>query len=140
MYSLELHPELPIFPAHELGPTSKRASQGPSAGGGLSLRADANANGPTHYSPQVSTPGGVESQAQDQDQAARESSAESVLPSWPKVGKGCLAGLKIEEDDLRDKDDFEAFSVTTYNADGRKVTENGMPVEAVGQSTDAGHV
>lgn len=130
MYSLELHPELPIFPAHEPGSASKRTSQGPPSGAGFSFRADANTSGPAYYSPQVSTPGGAESQAQDQDQTARESSTESVPPSWPKVGKGCLAGLKVGEEDLRDKGDFEAFSVTTYNTEGRKVIENGVPVEA----------
>ena len=129
MYSLELHPELPIFPNPEPGPPSKRASQSGAAVGGAALRADVNASGPVHYSRDASTPGRGVGAAEARDQAARESSAESVPPSWPKVGKGCLAGLKINEDDLRDKDDFEAFSVTTYNAEGRKVVENGMPVE-----------
>ena len=145
MYSLELHPELPIFPTHEPGPPSKRPSQGATPAGGVVLRADANANGPAHYSREAPIPGFVSGHSQGagaaeaQDQAAREFSAESVPPSWPKVGKGCLAGLKIDEDDLRDKNDFEAFSVTTYDPEGRKVAENGMPVEAgAGQPAAAG--
>jgi len=34
----------------------------------------------------------------------------------------------MNEDDLRDTNDYEAFSVTTYDNKGRKVVENGMPV------------
>lgn len=59
----------------------------------------------------------------------RESSVDSIPPSWPKVGQGCLAGLDIKEDDLQDKNDFEAFSVTTYDPKGKKAVENGVPVD-----------
>jgi hypothetical protein len=34
----------------------------------------------------------------------------------------------MNEDDLQDKNDFEAFSVATYNATGKKIIENGMHV------------
>ncbi|KAI1504560.1 CoA-transferase family III domain-containing protein [Biscogniauxia marginata] len=166
MYSSELHPDLPIFPAHEPVALAKRGPQGLFAGSttdGLFPRADASASGPIHFVRKTSTPEhansgkgnqsgakagaangngkagstivaastqAAESEAQDQeqDQAARESSVDSVPPAWPKVGQGCLAGVEINEDDLQDKNDFEAFSVTTYDSKGKKIWENGMPV------------
>ncbi|KAI5926256.1 hypothetical protein F4810DRAFT_656105 [Camillea tinctor] len=155
MYSTELHPDLPIFPAHEPPASTKRGPQGLFAGSttdGLFLRADASASGPIHFVRKTSTPdrgsprtkgsGGngngrssstivAASTAQrdePDDRADRESSAESVPPAWPKVGQGCLAGVDINEDDLQGKNDFEAFSVTTYDPKGKKVWENGMAV------------
>ncbi|OTA99845.1 hypothetical protein M426DRAFT_324833 [Hypoxylon sp. CI-4A] len=138
MYSTELHPDLPIFPVHE---PKRGAAQGGRThlGDGGRNKTESNINvGPTHYSSKVSTPdsysvnakapttknGGLDSK----NQADRESSADSVPPSWPKVGQGCLVGLDMNEDDLQDKNDFEAFSVTTYDAKGKKILENGMAV------------
>ncbi|KAI0398381.1 hypothetical protein F5Y17DRAFT_410210 [Xylariaceae sp. FL0594] len=69
-----------------------------------------------------------QNQNQNQNQTERESSADSVPPAWPKVGHGVLAGLDLSESDLRDENDYEAFSVTSYDLKGRKVVENGMPV------------
>ncbi|KAI0597407.1 hypothetical protein F4775DRAFT_252420 [Biscogniauxia sp. FL1348] len=172
MYSTELHPDLPIFPAHEPAASAKRGPQGLFAGSttdGLFLRADAGAGGPINFVRKTSTPdrasprsqtgtkaggggGGSSSSsngrsgativaastttaamtqkvvAEAEDQAERESSVESVPPAWPKVGQGCLAGVDINEDDLQDKNDFEAFSVTTYDPKGKKIWENGMAV------------
>ncbi|KAI0834326.1 hypothetical protein F5Y06DRAFT_278964 [Hypoxylon sp. FL0890] len=136
MYSTELHPDLPIFPAHE---PRRGTTQGgrPSSYESPRVKADSNINvGPTHYSSKVSTPDShsintktnTKTGAVDQNQAARESSADSVPPAWPKVGQGCLAGLEMDEDDLKDDNDYEAFSVTTYDAKGKKVMENGMAV------------
>ncbi|KAK6958410.1 hypothetical protein Daesc_001209 [Daldinia eschscholtzii] len=137
MYSTELHPDLPIFPPE----TKRGATQaGRSSHESLRGKADSNINvGPTHYSSKVSTPDSHTvnvktgankgtTGAENQDQAAREDSADSVPPAWPKVGRGCLAGLEIDEDDLRDDNDYEAFSVTTYDSKGKKIMENGMPV------------
>ncbi|OTA87768.1 hypothetical protein M434DRAFT_399360 [Hypoxylon sp. CO27-5] len=136
MYSTELHPELPIFPAHE---PRRGAAQGarPSSYESPRVKADASINvGPTHYSSKVSTPDShsvsvktnTKTGAVEQNQGARESSTESVPPAWPKVGQGCLVGLEMDEDDLRDDNDYEAFSVTTYDPKGKKIMENGMAV------------
>lgn len=152
MYSIELHPDLPIFPTNDPGPSTKRGSQALSAAWlantlplPFPLKTDANPNGPANYSRQLGTPGPVVGGSQrgvgkassvsvattgNQDQSMRESSVDSIPPSWPKVGQGCLAGLDIKEDDLRDKNDFEAFSVTTYDPKGKKTVENGVPVDA----------
>ncbi|KAI0100995.1 hypothetical protein GGR51DRAFT_337770 [Nemania sp. FL0031] len=140
MYSTELHPELPIFPAQESGTSSKRGAQGPSAGSTTASPFPPKVSGPANFTSTVSTPdtktsdaGGKsrtkrKSSTEAQGQAERESSVESIPPAWPKVGQGVLAGLDMNEDDLRDKNDFEAFSVTSYDSKGRKVMENGMPV------------
>ncbi|KAI1467729.1 uncharacterized protein F4812DRAFT_407080 [Daldinia caldariorum] len=137
MYSTELHPDLPIFP-----PETKRGATQAGRSSHESLRGKTESNinvGPNHYSSKVSTPDshtvnvktrvnkGVTG-AENQDQIAREDSADSVPPAWPKVGRGCLAGLEINEDDLRDDNDYEAFSVTTYDSKGKKILENGMPI------------
>ncbi|KAI0110232.1 hypothetical protein F4814DRAFT_426285 [Daldinia grandis] len=137
MYSTELHPDLPIFPQE----TKRGAAQvGRPSQESIRAKAESNINvGPTHYSSKVSTPDSQSvnvktsvnkgtTTAENQDQAAREGSADSVPPAWPKVGHGCLAGLEIDEDDLRDDNDYEAFSVTTYDSKGKKITENGMAV------------
>ncbi|KAI0425221.1 hypothetical protein F5Y09DRAFT_322268 [Xylaria sp. FL1042] len=143
MYSTELHPDLPIFPAQEPGASTKRGMQGLSAGSAAIAalpRADAKSSGPVNFNSTVSTPdtkasdtGGKSNakrkgSAEAQIQAERESSIDSIPPAWPKVGQGVLAGLDMNEEDLRDKNDFEAFSVTSYDSKGRKVMENGMAV------------
>lgn len=141
MYSTELHPELPIFPAQESGAATKRGGQGGSGSfttAGVFPRVDTKPIGPANFSSTVSTPetrasdaGGKrvkrKGSAETQTQAERESSADSMPPAWPKAGRGVIAGLDVKEEDLRDEDDFEAFSVTTYDK-GRKVMENGMSV------------
>ncbi|KAI0443027.1 hypothetical protein F4803DRAFT_550597 [Xylaria telfairii] len=142
MYSIELHPELPIFAGQEPG-MSKRGAQGQSAGPatpGSLPRADAKLSGPTNFTSVVSTPdatgtdgGGKakpkrKSSTEAPGQAERESSVESIPPAWPKAGQGVLEGLDVNEEDLRDKNDFEAFSVASYDSKGQKVTENGMAV------------
>ncbi|RYP75818.1 hypothetical protein DL770_007335 [Monosporascus sp. CRB-9-2] len=144
------------------GPAAKRSSYGLPAGSiddDPFSRADASLSGPIHYARQASAPGNISANShqpgskprsgpkgsfEGQEQAMRETSIDSIPASWPKVGQGCLAGLNIKEDDLQDKNDFEAFSVTTYDSKGRKVMENGMPVEANegtgnNESTGKGH-
>ncbi|KAL7628415.1 hypothetical protein AAE478_002617 [Parahypoxylon ruwenzoriense] len=127
MYCTELHPDLPIFPSNE----SLRRSNGMAF------------DSPTRYTRKLSTPdthpaNGGKTKAgaaadnrdwdRDRDREERESSMESVPPAWPKAGNGCLKGLRMDEDDLRDNNDYEAFSVTTYDDKGKKIMENGMPV------------
>ncbi|KAI1741232.1 hypothetical protein F4680DRAFT_416162 [Xylaria scruposa] len=142
MYSIELHPELPIFPGQEPGMSTKRGAQAQSTGSattGTLPRADTKLSGPTSFISAVSTP---EAKAADgggkprtkrgsteaQGQTERDSSVESIPPAWPKVGQGVLEGLDMNEEDLRDKNDYEAFSVTSYDQKGQKVMENGMAV------------
>jgi hypothetical protein len=130
MYSVELHPDLPLFPANESA-GAKRGSR-------------TSAGGPLNFSRAISTPdarspaGNRENGKRSNgkvtvdglEQATRESSVESVPPAWPKAGQGVLAGLNLNEDDFEDKNDFEAFSVATYNGAGKKIVENGMPVSS----------
>ncbi|KAI0400673.1 hypothetical protein F4802DRAFT_476615 [Xylaria palmicola] len=143
MYGTELHPDLPIFPAQESGTAVKRGGHSSSAGSATansSSRGDPRPGGPTAYTSAVSTPDAKASDtgvkprtkrkgsSEVQGLAERESSVDSIPPAWPKVGQGVLEGLDMKEEDLRDKNDFEAFSVTTYDAKGRKMIENGIPV------------
>lgn len=125
MYSLELHPDLPIFPE---GSGAKRGR--PSAA--AQAKASPASPGPIHFSKSVSTPDARPANGAVQNgtlgRTDRENS-EDVPQAWPKIGSGVLAGMSLNEDDFEDKNDFESFSVATYDArTGRKVLENGMPV------------
>ncbi|KAI0380638.1 hypothetical protein F5Y04DRAFT_257126 [Hypomontagnella monticulosa] len=130
MYSTELHPDLPIFPVdNKRGGAQSRSH--------YDHRLKANDIGPTHYSSKFSTPdshslsakAGAKAAATDsRDQTVRESSVDSVPPSWPKVGEGCLKGIVFPEEEFQDGNDYEAFSVTTYDSKGKKIMENGKPV------------
>ncbi|KAI1746733.1 hypothetical protein F4782DRAFT_474868 [Xylaria castorea] len=143
MYSIELHPELPIFPGQEPGTSTKKGAQGQSTGSattGSIPRVDTKLSGPTSFTSVVSTPDAKaadgsgksrtkrKASTEAQGQAEREPSVESIPAAWPKVGQGVLEGLDMNEEDLRDKNDFEAFSVTSYDNRGQKVMENGMAV------------
>jgi hypothetical protein len=144
MYTIELHPDLPIFPATETPQSAKRGAQGIFAGSttdGLFARAEASPKGPTNYAGQSAPPSSAQNtkdtsiaapgdDVERHNQAARESSVESILPAWPKVGEGCLAGLEMKEEDLQDKNDFAAFSVISYDSSGKKIEENGVRVNA----------
>lgn len=101
------------------------------------MKVEASSVGPIHYQqdsePKIFSENGQSenkkrentSQA-EQTQARRELSSDSVPSAWPQTGQGCLVGLEMNEDDLRDKNDFEAFSVTTYESKGKKSMENGI--------------
>ncbi|KAI1846897.1 hypothetical protein JX266_007118 [Neoarthrinium moseri] len=118
MYSLELHPDLPLFPE---GSGARRGR--PPAVQPTAVRIAVESNGPVNFS-KLSTP-----DTPLKPQADREGSEESVPPAWPKAGSGVLAKLALNEDDFQDKNDFESFSVATYEA-GKKIMENGMPVSS----------
>lgn len=140
MYSIELHPDLPLFPAVESAASKRgpRSTVGSSAAGGLFFPPTASPSGPINFAPSITVTGSRNDIGKRSSGAGagdglehggvRESSVESVPPAWPKVGHGVLAGLDMNEDDLQDKNDFEAFSVATYNATGKKIIENGMRV------------
>ncbi|KAI0159836.1 hypothetical protein GGR57DRAFT_458824 [Xylariaceae sp. FL1272] len=146
MYCTELHPDLPIFPGQEPGsgkrgpqlmPTASTASVpppraepkpiGPANFIGVDLALEANGSSTDLTTGKSS--GKSKNISDVHGQANRESSVESVPPAWPKVGEGVLKGLDLNEDDLRDDNDFEAFSVTTYDGKGKKVVENGMAIQ-----------
>ncbi|KAH7039657.1 uncharacterized protein B0I36DRAFT_309043 [Microdochium trichocladiopsis] len=140
MYSLELHPDLPIFPPNDNGKRGSTvlASQ---ITNGRSTPSDMSPKAPTQYSRKFSTPdngktngklSGAATESFHTLQATRESSTDSVPPSWPKSGQGCLSNMELLEDDFHDKNDFEAFSLTTYDGKGRKLAENGIPVQRGG--------
>ncbi|KAJ1334181.1 succinate--hydroxymethylglutarate CoA-transferase [Microdochium nivale] len=145
MYSLELHPDLPIFAASETGKRgattlSTAASQ---ITNGRSTPSDMSPRTPSQYSRKFSTPDHGKSGTKSTGTAldishgqrnARESSIDSVPPSWPRSGQGCLANLNMNEDDFQDKNDHEAFSLTTYDGRGRKLLENGMAVATPGKA------
>jgi hypothetical protein len=123
MYSLELHPDLPLFPEAN-GPRRGRPPSGVQTQGSPLPSAT---SGPAHFSPSLLTPDTPAKKGKNMEQNEREESTESVPPAWPKAGEGVLAGLAMNEDDFQDKNDFEAFSVATYS-EGKKIVENGMPV------------
>ncbi|KAK8070018.1 hypothetical protein PG994_006634 [Apiospora phragmitis] len=109
MYALELHPDLPIFPANENGAKRELAAAlvGPGTYLPLNARAEASSSevgGPVSFGP-----------AQNNSQRV-------------------LKGLQPKEEDLQDKDDFEAFSEAVYDATGKKIGENG---KVIGQGEPA---
>ncbi|KAK8044384.1 hypothetical protein PG993_004408 [Apiospora rasikravindrae] len=116
MYALELHPDLPIFPASENGNKRLVRPSPNGAGGPVAFGVAQNNN-------QINL-----------EQARREGSEDSIPPSWPKVGHGVLKGLHFTEELLQDKDDFEAFSESVYDATGKKIKENG---KVIGQGEPA---
>ncbi|KAI1817993.1 CoA-transferase family III domain-containing protein [Poronia punctata] len=151
MYSTELHPDLPIFPVQEPGTYSSSKRGGAQAQGIISASSSVAAQSPRALSGpasfdhhhKASTPdttnktfdhaNSAKSSAKrkgsaEATQPERESSVESVPPAWPKIGQGVLANTDLDEGDLKDENDYEAFSVTTYDAKGRKMVENGMRV------------
>lgn len=135
MYSLELHPDLPLFPVPESAAAAKRAAQnaGASSARGGSQRAEPSAAGPINYTAPSTVANPPKSHGKNgtppkEDEI--EGLSDSVPPAWPKPGQGVLANLVLNEDDFQDNNDFEAFSVATYDAKGKKVVENGMAVSA----------
>ncbi|KAK7943338.1 uncharacterized protein PG986_012451 [Apiospora aurea] len=110
MYALELHPDLPIFPAVQ---GVKRGMAGPApllpngGGGPVAFGAAQNNN-------QINS-----------EQTRREGSDDSLPPSWPKVGQGVLKGIRQVEKDMQDENDFEAFSEAVYDTTGKMIKENG---------------
>ncbi|KAK8117184.1 uncharacterized protein PG998_005465 [Apiospora kogelbergensis] len=125
MYALELHPDLPIFPTNENGAKRGLAAALAASKSYLPLtRTEENSSGegPVSFGLAQST------SYANLEQSRREGSEDSIPPSWPKVGQGVLKGLQQKEEDLQDKDDFEAFSEAVYDATGKKIKENGKVV------------
>ena len=146
MTSLELHPDLPIFPSSASTPTvgTPKSLFGGSTTEGLFPRVDAQPDGPINYIRKIPTNGGTASPKQSPSIAGGaitkegeevdvvEEDDDPLLALWPKMGMGLYHRLlppDVEDDEhLVDGDDYEAFSVIVYDVRGRKVMENGMKV------------
>lgn len=121
MYSLEIHPDLPIFPGLAEPATT------PSTPGTPQTPSDVHGNGRKGGRAQK----GVKSApAPQQQQQEDDEEVDPLEPPWPKPGHGLYNLLPPEDDDdfLADDNDFEAFSVIVYDEKGRKVEENGVKV------------
>lgn len=126
MYTLELHPDLPIFPE------GNGVKRGRPSHAQLAAKASPASPGPIHFTKSAATPDVRSSNGTTADgrlERNERGKSEDVPAAWPKIGSGMLAGMSLHEDDFDDKNDFESFSVATYDArTGKKVVENGMPV------------
>ncbi|KAH8650017.1 hypothetical protein BX600DRAFT_105130 [Xylariales sp. PMI_506] len=137
MYSLELHPDLPIFPAAEGSGAKRGARAASTATLSDNFALLPTASSPAQFSKSIVAENGHQKsgkndpstpdQISTMGQAGREASVESIPPAWPKIGRGVLVGLKMNEDDFQDKNDLKSFSVATYDAMGKKVGGNAMP-------------
>ncbi|KAK0619988.1 hypothetical protein B0T14DRAFT_221851 [Immersiella caudata] len=150
--SLELHPDLPIFPGTPAEPSGAGSAQGSVqprslfAGAtieGLFPRADANPTGQMNYIRRAPSSTGsakgrgnggkTQSHPEDTHEKAEEEEEEDdpLAALWPRAGRGLYSKLPPDTEDaerLVDDDDYEAFSVIVYDERGRKVEENGMKV------------
>ncbi|AEO66621.1 uncharacterized protein THITE_35664 [Thermothielavioides terrestris NRRL 8126] len=129
MSCLELHPDLPIFPA--TAAASPRSLFAGATTEGLFPRVEANPLAQINYVRKIGGGGGSKAAAQERVKAEEEEEFDPLVALWPKPGTGLYAQLPPDtEDDARLKDDadYEAFSVILYDERWRKVEENGMPV------------
>ncbi|KAK0726653.1 hypothetical protein B0T21DRAFT_316035 [Apiosordaria backusii] len=137
MLSLELHPDLPIFPGPvvDTGVDASGAPRGLFAGGtseGLFTRGNANPTGQgINFMRKVQSNGSARG---SQDRTAGEEEEEDPLTLlWPKPGMGLYAKLGADVLDEgghldAEGEDYESFSSIMYDDRGRKVLENGMKV------------
>ncbi|KAH8203926.1 hypothetical protein TruAng_001868 [Truncatella angustata] len=129
MYTLELHPDLALFPE---GNGAKRGR--PPAGSHVSsLPASPT---PLNFAQSISTPPMNGIQSNEGSGRNARANSEDVPPSWPRQGSGALVKMRMNEDDFDDRNDSASFSVITYDAkSGNKLVENGIPV--LGQNISA---
>ncbi|KAI1334929.1 hypothetical protein F5Y15DRAFT_262771 [Xylariaceae sp. FL0016] len=150
LYGVELHPDLPIFPAHK--PPSlltKQSAKGIFAGssidglflraeaaslghgigehGGLNYQRERNGNGSTS-SKSAKGKAAIKAAADASAQDEESSSEDSIPAAWPSIGKGVLVKAEIKENDFDDHKDEEAFSVTEYSRSGKTIKENGKSI------------
>ncbi|KAK3987593.1 CoA-transferase family III domain-containing protein [Cladorrhinum sp. PSN332] len=149
MTSLELHPDLPIFPASavDTGMTAQGAPRSIFAGTtteGLFTRSEANPTGQLNYVRKIQPNGsrsgsgkggkGLKGQKEESYERAinvEDEESDPLTILWPKPGMGLYSRLPPDTEDahhLADDDDYEAFSVITFDDRGRKLEENGMKV------------
>ncbi|KAK3939495.1 hypothetical protein QBC46DRAFT_387696 [Diplogelasinospora grovesii] len=124
MASLEMHPDLPIFPS-----SNTSGSEPVSAVGSPSLN--------SHNGGRAKQKNGIGSvvlvqQKEEDKENEDDEEFDPLSPPWPKAGMGLYNRLlPLDEEDkehLVDDDDYEAFSVIIFDERGRKVEENGMRV------------
>lgn len=122
MYSLEMHPDLAIFPA------SAEPTTAPSTPGTPQTPSDSQTVGRKGGRPQKGVKGAPAPSQQQQPE--NDEDFDPLEPPWPKPGHGLYKLLPPEEEDdfLVDDNDFEAFSVIVYDEKGRKIEENGIKV------------
>lgn len=154
MASLELHPDLPIFPASSSSSAPVGTPRSLFAGTsteGLFPRAEAHPTGQINFVRKIANGGGARSvsgkgkpsgsgssggaksiKEDSQERTGEEDDEFDPLAAlWPKPGMGLYMRLPADtEDDARlvDDADYEAFSVIVYDERGRKLEENGMKV------------
>lgn len=143
MHSLELHPDLPIFPRLDSGNnTASQSSHHPrsifasTTTDGLFPRADASQTGRGNGNGAKTGKNGKQKDVGQENldpQATTDGLEEEFDPLvalWPKAGMGLYSRLPPDTEDdehLVDDGDFEAFSTIIYEK-GKKVMENGMKV------------
>lgn len=128
MYSLEVHPDLPLFPG------AAEPATAPSTPGTPQTPSDTQPvgrKGGGGRAPKSGKGGGAPAAAASQQQnPENDDDFDPLEPPWPKPGHGLYKLLPPEEEDdfLVDDNDFEAFSVIVYDEKGRKIEENGIKV------------
>jgi len=153
MLALEMHPDLPIFPASPSGAgassshgTAGQAPRSLFAGtstDGLFSRAEAHPTGQINYVRKISnangngngkgrgSANGTKKEKEETPRLEEEEGFDPLAALWPKPGMGLYRQLPPDTEDndrLVDQGDFEAFSSIIFDDRGRKVEENGMPV------------
>ena len=153
MLALEMHPDLPIFPASPFGAgaasghsTAGQAPRSLFAGtstGCLFSRAEAHPTGQINYVRKISnangngngkgrgSANGAKKEKEETPRLEEEEGFDPLAAFWPKPGMGLYQQLPPDTEDndrLVDHGDFEAFSSIIFDDRGRKVEENGMPV------------
>jgi hypothetical protein len=125
MQSLEVHPDLAIFPG------SGEPTTAPSTPGTPQTPSDVQQySGKKGGRAQKGVKGASAPAAAPQRQEDNDEDFDPLAPLWPRPGHGLYNLLPPEEDDdfLVDGNDFEAFSVIVYDEKGRKIEENGIKV------------
>ncbi|KAJ9162328.1 hypothetical protein NKR19_g1396 [Coniochaeta hoffmannii] len=129
MQSLDIHPDLPIFPGSGAEPATTTA---PSTPGTPQTPSDVQTNSGRKGGgrAQKGLKGVVIPTPPQQQQQDDDEELDPLEPPWPKPGHGLYNLLPPEEEDdfLADDNDFEAFSVIVYDEKGRKIEENGIKV------------
>jgi hypothetical protein len=118
MTSLELHPDLPIFPLDEVASPSGALTP-------IQSSQKTSVNSPVRKSqPKKFVPG----TPFDPD----EEDPTGLMEAWPRPGFGMYTRLPLEWEDalLVDKDDSGSFSHIVYDSKGDMIMENGHSMAA----------
>jgi hypothetical protein len=129
MSTLEVHPDLAIFPTLDIDPRSNASvsitkTTTITMNGGVQL-----SSGKTEVNDGPSDGQILETMTKKRPDDMEDS--DPLDPPWPKAGNGLYSRLPPEDADaerLVDDDDFEAISVIVYDETGRKIEENGVKI------------